>query len=1343
MLQLGKSFRMVLIPGSIKAQRYDCVCRLLLALSLSGLLVGCSADQDEAGSEVSQQYGDLFWAEQAQSFEAFVPEPGIGAAYAEEDWIDVGRWGPIIDWPQIAVGAANRPDGRIMTWSAEFPDSFGSKLERNIASVFDPVSGEFQDADFNGHNMFCAGVAMLPDGDVLLAGGGQTVSETSVFRDQAFLREEKMHLSRWYPTSTMLPSGQVLTSLGTKTAPWSEIWTKDQGWHLLDTVSLDFILDENEGVNVRDWYPALSVTPNGTLFHSGPMTELFSIDLHANEPISRHGPRVNGEGDRLYGITVMYDVGKLLIAGGGQNNSRNTAMTVDVNGTTPIVRATSSMQHKRSMQNSLVLPNGEVLVIGGNTSGQQFSDSGTVLEPEIWNPVTEQWRPVAPHQEPRNYHSTALLLQDATVISMGGGLCGGCLTNHQNGEIYEPPYLFDSIGEYAARPEITDGPESAIPGEAVTLHGSENIVAFNMVRLIAMTHHHSTDQRFVPLDFTDSESGQYNVEIYSNPNVVVPGYYWIFGLNQSGVPSVGHLIKIDIAAENLPPTIQTGDRVEFEYYEGFWSKIPDFDSLVPLKTGFQSDFSLRERQRISNYAFRFRGTLSVPSDGQYQFYLASDDGSRILVNGNVVVDHDGKHPFTSEKEGNPVFLDAGTHDIEVEFFEADGGDALLASWSGPGFDKRPITETDLGQSNSFALLPEEFVEFSSTENSFLSYRYYEGDWTQLPNFEALEPVAEGQVSSFSLENRKRDNLYGFQFDGFLEIPVNGEYTFFLKSDDGSKLYINDVEVVDNDGTHAAWFEVPGQVALNAGVHSITVEFFERTGLDSLQVMWQGPGVGKQELTTDALIAVDSSTDNIDQQISGIEASIPTEGEVAYEYYEGEWTELPSFELLNAIDTGTQFDFSLSGKRVDDFYGYRFAAYIDIVKTGEYTFYLQSDDGSRLEVDGDLIVDNDGLHPLTEVQGSLTLSEGRHHLLVEYFERTGGDGLIVSWSGPDIPRQSIPGAVLHSAPFVFTPEAPLDDEKVIYELFDGNWTQLPDFDSLTPLSVGQTDDFSLLPAGDMTHFGLRYTGQLQIDTPGNYTFYTSSNDGSQIVIDEQLVVDNDGKHGLVLEQGQVVLSAGTHDFELRYFQSGGGKGLSVMWAGPGFQQRTLPPGVTFAPAAHIDLASSPLTPAPVVDSPANLPDSATPDTPDTPVSQPVQTGVEYSYYEGQWNFLPDFDSLIATEVGTSENFELINEGLSSHYGIRFIGTIEVAVAGDYQFFVTSNDGSRLFIDDVLVVDNDGKHGAVEVEGLVSLDAGQHLIELQYFQSGGSELLSVQWEGPGFTRQDIDDALLSGM
>ncbi|CQH59279.1 probable secreted glycoprotein [Halobacterium hubeiense] len=146
---------------------------------------------------------------------------------------------------------------------------------------------------------------------------------------------------------------------------------------------------------------------------------------------------------------------------------------------------------------------------------------------------------------------------------------------------------------------------------------------------------------------------------------------------------------------------------------------------------------------------------------------------------------------------------------------------------------------------------------------------------------------------------------------------------------------------------------------------------------------------------------------------------PEEQGVYYRYYEGDYGGggMPNFDTQTPVETGTigTFDIDAADRRADNF-GYQFTAYIDVSETGSYTFYTNSDDGSRLFIDGNRVVDNPGEHPPQEQSGTVTLSEGRHNVTVTYFEAGGGQELTASWEGPGITKQEIPTSVL-------TPRAP--------------------------------------------------------------------------------------------------------------------------------------------------------------------------------------------------------------------------------------------------------------------------------------------------------------------------------
>jgi alpha-L-fucosidase len=147
-----------------------------------------------------------------------------------------------------------------------------------------------------------------------------------------------------------------------------------------------------------------------------------------------------------------------------------------------------------------------------------------------------------------------------------------------------------------------------------------------------------------------------------------------------------------------------------------------------------------------------------------------------------------------------------------------------------------------------------------------------------------------------------------------------------------------------------------------------------------------------------------------EPIPGIKVEKPIPG-IRYSYYEGNWDSIPDFKQLKPIKEGNLDNFSLGPKASKEYYGFCFNGHILIPSDDVYLFYTDSDDGSILWIDGKKIVDNDGLHSMKEVGSEVPLARGYHKILVEYFNKTGDDGLKVSICSPQMKKQVIPAEMI--------------------------------------------------------------------------------------------------------------------------------------------------------------------------------------------------------------------------------------------------------------------------------------------------------------------------------------------
>ncbi len=138
------------------------------------------------------------------------------------------------------------------------------------------------------------------------------------------------------------------------------------------------------------------------------------------------------------------------------------------------------------------------------------------------------------------------------------------------------------------------------------------------------------------------------------------------------------------------------------------------------------------------------------------------------------------------------------------------------------------------------------------------------------------------------------------------------------------------------------------------------------------------------------------------------------------------------------------------------------------------------------------------------------------------------------------------------------------------------------------------------------------------------------------------------------------------------------------------------------------------------------------------------GLAYEYFEAPFVNevpVPDFDVLDVERVGTVTDMLHLPEHRDEEFGFRYRGFVRVETPGEYTFFTSSDDGSRLSIDRAVVVRNDGPHGMTEESGQVALTAGRHAITVTYFEITGDDALEVRWEGPGVEKAPISSSHLS--
>ena len=437
-----------------------------------------------------------------------------------------GEWTAPFDWPVVAVHLHLLPTGDVLSWG-----------KTGEPQLWNPETGAFSHAP-SSSRLFCSGHAFMPDGRLLVTGGhisdAHGLPDANIFdpASRVWTSVEPMRRGRWYPTSTTLADGQILTLAGRDETSTEveipEVWTGST-WRALP-----------DAARPLPYYPRAFVAPNGLVFYAGELPQTWYLDPSGS---GRWTPvAASNYGRRDYGSAVMYAAGKVMIVGGSDppdGTPTSTTEVIDLTSAAPGWRYTDPMTHARRQFNATLLPDGSVLATGG-TSVAGFSDpAGAVHAAEVWDPATEAWSLLASNQVTRVYHSTALLLPDGRVLHSGSG-DGPGLPRELNAEIFSPPYLF-----HGSRPSIEDAPEAVAHGQQffVATADAPRIVRATLVRLGSVTHGFDQNQRFLQLSFQRAAGGL-TVTAPASGKLAPPGHYQLFILSADGVPSVARILRI-------------------------------------------------------------------------------------------------------------------------------------------------------------------------------------------------------------------------------------------------------------------------------------------------------------------------------------------------------------------------------------------------------------------------------------------------------------------------------------------------------------------------------------------------------------------------------------------------------------------------------------------------------------------------------------------------------------------------------------------------------------------------------------------------------------------------------
>lgn len=508
-----------------------------------------------------------------------------------------GWWGDLMPWPINAIHASVLGNGGVLTYGSDTSGAQGGV----VYDVWTPPqalavgNGEHMTLLNEGStptDIFCSAQTLLASGQVLLAGGDsrQTGSfnggvtdvnrfnpvdnslKLDVVPAPAPASASKMAKPRWYASQIMLPSGRILVAGGrqvtypdTQYIPEPELYDPKLGWVTLSGVANNAFVGD---------YPRLFVPTRSS---DGDTDEVYVIPTNKRDndtaskiyrlTIPKQNPQLTSSVEYtnkdLHGIhnwqqpATQFAPGKVLIHHSLGDGSGAMDVVTFASGAVPVVTAAQPMSQTRMWSNFVLLPTGDVLVLGGSKKDIKEQPLATAARyPEIWtpgdkpedDPANATWRKLNTNElRPRLYHSTAMVLPDGRVLSAGGGSPGPLL--NLNAQLFSPPSLYkgSTTGSYAARPVIKSNIMSmTVGGDPIAVNATKanEIIKVTLTRLGSATHAFDFDARYMTLTFNALTDMTLSVTPPANHFYAPPGQYLLTIVNTAGVPSVSKVVSI-------------------------------------------------------------------------------------------------------------------------------------------------------------------------------------------------------------------------------------------------------------------------------------------------------------------------------------------------------------------------------------------------------------------------------------------------------------------------------------------------------------------------------------------------------------------------------------------------------------------------------------------------------------------------------------------------------------------------------------------------------------------------------------------------------------------------------
>lgn len=663
---------------------------------------------------------------------------------------------------------------------------------------------------------------------------------------------------------------------------------------------------------------------------------------------------------------------------------------------------------------------------------------------------------------------------------------------------------------------------------------------------------------------------------------------------------------------------------EGKFCASYFNQKKSFDG-EPDRTNLESEINLdlksREKPlhsiRDSHYSVRWIGKFDFAESGKYQFNIDADDGMRIWIDDELVSDI-WKRKWPNYRDQRVVPITKGEHIVKVEYYQSGGAAKAKVNW-----EYLADCSESIKDAFCMELYPSRDLHKLKDEKAFPRY---------LKKVEKIDNEWKRNAPEALIW---RDN-FSARWNGqhFFEA---GNYRFETNTDDGVKLFI-DGELVIDKWRYQRGIKYQTIVSLAEGYHHIKMEYFEGGGDATANLTWNQIA-SCEEAKPGQACGTFFNTNNL----TGTIADIQITDKIDFDWGSSQPT-----------DSVNKDRFSTRWVTVDNF------------QKGLYRFTTDVDDGLRIKVDGETVLDiwSRKWPHYGKRKVLVPLSDGQHKIEVEYRENWGSAKAKVFWEkAPDC--NVVP------------------DNEFCTEIFDNRELSGSAVDTLTTPEI-DFDWSNKEPTMGVykDRFATRSVGKFSFND-AYYNFNASVDDGMRVWVDDQLTIDNwkrnwywKGK-----ENRAVKMSAGTHTVKVETIEHYGNANAKLTWS--------------------------------------EIANCAT--TPENAFCMEIYEGKKL---DNNGQLLPKHvsqtqDISFDWAYGAPDTFVK-----RDNFSIRWTGKHKFE-AGDYRFSMTMDDGVRLWIDGEIVYDQWRYRGSKPQEIIVPMSAGFHDIKMEYYEGGGYAKAELSW------------------